>query len=72
MPRAVSGCDNVAACGVDSCAQSHSAAQNARRGCFHEGAAVTAVAFCSAVRAQLERCRTMLEHGLCGFKFTNM
>lgn len=40
MLGVVAGCDNVAACDVDLCPQSHSAAQNARGGCFHEGGVV--------------------------------
>lgn len=71
MPGAVAGCDNVAACGVNLYPQCHSAAQNAKGGCFHEGAAVAAVGFCSAVRAQLEKHGKMLEQGLCRFKFTD-
>lgn len=71
MPRVVAGCDNVAACGVDSCPQSHSATQNTRGGCFHEGGAMAAVAFCSSVRAQLEKHGIILEQGLCVFKSTD-
>lgn len=71
MPRVVAGCDDVVACDVNSCPQPPSAAQNTRGGCFHEGAAVAAVASCSAAGAQLEKHGIMLEQGSCGFKFTD-
>ena len=65
------GCNSCSVClpcSGDACPQLHSAAQNTRGVCFHEGAAATAVALWSAVGAQqkvLEEHGVTLEQGLC-------